>query len=170
MLCTQRRLQKRTRIPFKITCFELTTNVIRTIILIMKTSYFGFLVAFITPTVCAASTYHEMIQQCDKAAETELENALSTVQMTQIIDDQKNCYKNVAYKIIDTEYAKNKQKMILDFDNFITNSSMVTYSMQYPDVCSPDCGTDVGLNAANADLEIIKVYIQQLLYALPVKQ
>ena len=76
MLCMQRRLQKRTRIPFKITCFELTTNVIRTIILIMKTSYFGFLVAFITPTVCVASTYNEMIQQCDKAAETELENAL----------------------------------------------------------------------------------------------
>lgn len=60
--------------------------------------------------------------------------------------------------------------MLLDFDNFITNSSMLTYSMQYPDVCSPDCGTDVGLNATNADLEIIKVYIQQLLYALPVKQ
>ena len=156
--------------PLKITCFELTTNVIRTIILIMKTFYFGFLVAFITPTVCVASIYHEMIQQCDKAAETELENALSTVQMTQIINDQKNCYKNVAYKIIDTEYAKNKQKMMLDFDNFITNSSMVTYSMQYPDVCTPNCGTDIGLNATNADLEIIKVYIQQLLYALPVKQ
>ena len=87
--------------PLKITCFELTTNVIRTIILIMKTFYFGFLVAFITPTVCVASIYHEMIQQCDKAAETELENALSTVQMTQIINDQKNCYKNVVYKIID---------------------------------------------------------------------
>lgn len=156
--------------PLKITCFELTTNVIRTIILIMKTFYFGFLVAFITPTVCVASIYHEMIQQCDKAAETELENALSTVQMTQIINDQKNCYKNVVYKIIDTEYAKNKQKMMLDFDNFITNSSMVTYSMQYPDVCTPNCGTDIGLNATNADLEIIKVYIQQLLYALPVKQ
>ena len=156
--------------PFKITCFELTANINRTIILIMKTSYLGLLVAFITPTICAASTYHEMIQQCDKTAETELENALSTVQMTQIIDDQKNCYKNVAYKIIDTEYAKNKQKMIFDFDNFITNSAMVTYSMQYPDACSPDCGTTVGLNATNADLEIIKAYIQQLLYALPVKQ
>ena len=93
-----------------------------------------------------------MIQQCDKTAETELENALSTVQMT------------------DTEYAKNKQKMMLDFDNFITNSSMVTYSMQYPDMCDSDCGTAVGLDATNADLEIIKAYIQQLLYALPAKQ
>lgn len=71
----------------------MTTNVIRTIILIMKTFYFGFLVAFITPTVCVASIYHEMIQQCDKAAETELENALSTVQMTQIINDQKTVIK-----------------------------------------------------------------------------
>lgn len=136
----------------------------------MKTSYLGFLVAFVTPTVCVASTYHKMIQQCDKTAETELENALSTVQMTQIIDDQKNCYKNVVYKIIDTEYAKNKQKMMLDFDNFITNSSMATYSMQYPDMCDSDCGTAVGLDATNADLEIIKAYIQQLLYALPAKQ
>ena len=117
----------------------------------MKISYLGFLVAFVTPSVCVASTYHKMIQQCDKTAETELENALSTVQMTQIIDDQKNCYKNVVYKIIDTEYAKNKQKMMLDFDNFITNSA-------------------VGLDATNADLEIIKAYIQQLLYALPAKQ
>ena len=125
------------------------------------------MVAFITPTVCTASAYHKMIQQCDKNAETDLGNALSTVQMIQIIDDQKTCYKNVAYKVIDAEYAKNKQKMILDFDNFITNLSRVTYSMQYPDVCTPDCGTNVGLNAANADLEIIKIYIQQLLYALP---
>ena len=60
--------------------------------------------------------------------------------------------------------------MMLDFDNFITNSSMVTYSMQYPDMCDSDCGTAVGLDATNADLEIIKAYIQQLLYALPAKQ
>ena len=45
-----------------------------------------------------------------------------------------------------------------------------TYSMQYPDMCDSDCGTAVGLDATNADLEIIKAYIQQLLYALPAKQ
>jgi len=115
-------------------------------------------------TVCAANEYREMAKKCDEVAEAEQQVASSTIQMVQIVEEQKDCYKNVANKIIDAEYAKNKQQMVSEFNNFIKISSDMAYSMQYPDSCNPNCGTIVGLNAANSDLEIIKTYVQQLLY------
>ena len=117
----------------------------------------------ITP-VCVANEYREMVKKCDEVAEAEQQVATSNIQIVQIVDKQKDCYKNVANKIIDAEYAKNKQQMVSEFNNFIKISSDMAYSMQYPDSCNPNCGTIVGLNAANSDLEIIKTYVQQLLY------
>lgn len=121
---------------------------------------------FVTTTVCVANEYNELMQKCDEVAENEQKNAVSTVQMIQIVDNQKNCYKSIVDKIIDTEYAKNKQQMKMEFDAFIKNSYDVSYSMQYPDICTHDCGTIAGLNTANAALEIIKTYVQQLLYVV----
>ena len=131
----------------------------------MKRFLMYFTIFFTTP-VCMANEYSEMLQKCDKMAESEQKSATSTVQIVQTVNNQKNCYKALVYKIIDTEYAKNKQQMTSDFDNFIKNFSDAAYSMQYPDKCSPDCGTIVGSNAAKATLEIIKTYIQQLLYVV----
>ena len=118
------------------------------------------------PTACIAKDYHEVVKSCDKIAEEKQNNAISTVQIVQIVDEQTNCYKTLVYKIIDTEYTKNKQQMKSEFDNFIKNSSNVAYSMQYPDSCNPNCGTIVGLNEANVALQIIKTYVQQLLYVV----
>ena len=122
-----------------------------------------------TTTVCLANEYYEMLRECDKSADTEQTSASSTTKMIQSINKQKDCHKAVVYKIIDTEYTKNKQQMKSEFDNFIKNSHDITYSMQYPDKCIPDCGTIVGLNAANANLEIIKTYVHQLLYTISEK-
>lgn len=120
-------------------------------------------------TVCAANEYREMAKKCDAVAEAEQQVATSNIQIVQIVDKQKNCYKNIANKIINTEYAQNKQKMKVEFDKLISVSSELAYSMQYPDSCNPNCGTIVGLNAANSDLEIIKAYIQQLLHIVSPK-
>lgn len=132
--------------------------------LTMKKRLFYLIVILITTNVCMANEYHGMLERCDEIAESHQKTAVSAMQMVQIVDNQKNCYKSVAYKIIDTEYTQNKQQMKTELDSFIKNSSNVAYSMQYPDVCAPNCGTTVGLNAANASLAIIKTYIQQLLY------
>lgn len=121
---------------------------------------------FVTTAVCMANEYNEIMQKCDEFAENEQKNAVSTVQMIQIVDNQKNCYKALVDRIIDTEYAKNKQQMKKEFDAFIKSSYDVAYSMQHTDNCTPDCGTIVGLNAAKANLEVIKIYVQQLLYTV----
>ena len=120
-------------------------------------------------TVCTANEYREMAKKCDEVAEAEQQVATSNIQIVQIVDKQKDCYKNIANKIINTEYAQNKQKMKAEFDKLISVSSELAYSMQYPDSCNPNCGTIVGLNAANSDLEIIKAYVQQLLYIVSPK-
>lgn len=115
-------------------------------------------------TVCMANEYREMVKKCDEVAEAEQKVAISNIQMVQAVDRQKDCYKNIASKIINTEYAQNKQKTKLEFDKLTSVSSELAYSMQYPDSCNQNCGTIVGLNAANSDLEIIKAYVLQLLY------
>ena len=130
----------------------------------MRKNLLCLVVFYMMTTVCAANEYREMAKKCDEVAEAEQQVASSTIQMVQIVEEQKDCYKNVANKIIDAEYAKNKQQMVSEFNNFIKISSDMAYSMQYPDSCNPNCGTIVGLNAANSDLEIIKTYVQQLLY------
>ena len=76
---------------------------------------------------------------------------------------------NIANKIINTEYAQNKQNMKVEFDKLISVSSELAYSMQYPDSCNPNCGTIVGLNAASSDLVIVKNHVQQLLHAMEIK-
>lgn len=130
----------------------------------MKRILLHLIVFFMITPVCAANEYREMVKKCDEIAEVKQKVAMSNIQIVQIVDKQKDCYKNVANKIIDAEYAKNKQQMVSEFNNFIKISSDMAYSMQYPDSCNPNCGTIVGLNAANSDLEIIKTYVQQLLY------
>ena len=130
----------------------------------MRRILLHLIVFFMITPVCVANEYREMVKKCDEVAEAEQQVATSNIQIVQIVDKQKDCYKNVANKIIDAEYAKNKQQMVSEFNNFIKISSDMAYSMQYPDSCNPNCGTIVGLNAANSDLEIIKTYVQQLLY------
>ena len=120
-------------------------------------------------TVCAANEYLEMVKKCDEVAELEQKVAMSNVQMVQVVDEQKDCYKNVANKIINTEYAQNKQKMKAEFDKLVNVSSELAYSMQYPDSCNPNCGTIVGLNAATSELEMLKAYVQQLLHIVSPK-
>ncbi|MBQ7409232.1 MAG: hypothetical protein IJV03_01565 [Alphaproteobacteria bacterium] len=127
------------------------------------------IVFFIAPTVCVANEYYEMAKKCDEVAEVEQQVATSNIQIVQIVDKQKDCYKNIANKIINTEYAQNKQKMKAEFDKLVNVSSELAYSMQYPDSCNPNCGTIVGLNAATSELEMLKAYIQQLLHIVSPK-
>ena len=127
------------------------------------------IVFFIAPTVCVANEYYEMVKKCDEVAEVEQQVATSNIQIVQIVDKQKDCYKNIANKIINTEYAQNKQKMKAEFDKLVNVSSELAYSMQYPDSCNPNCGTIVGLNAATSELEMLKAYVQQLLHVMEIK-
>ena len=120
-----------------------------------------------TTTICVANEYREMIKKCDDVATAEQKVAMSNIQMVQVVSKQKDCYKNVANTIINTEYAQNKQQMTVEFDKFINVSSELAYSTQHPDSCNPNCGTMVGLNAASSELEMIKTYVQQLLYIFP---
>ena len=130
----------------------------------MRKLLFCIFVSILSTTAYAVTDYESMFKSCDELAQKGQQNASSTIQMVRIVEEQKDCYKNVANKIIDTEYAKNKQQMVLEFNDFIKISSDIAYSMQYPDNCNPNCGTIVGLNAANFELEIIKNYVRQLLY------
>lgn len=130
---------------------------------------FCVFISVLSVTAYAVTDYKAMLKSCDELAQKGQQNASSTIQMVRIVEEQKDCYKNVANKIIDAEYAKNKQQMVSEFNNFIKISSDMAYSMQYPDSCDPNCGTIVGLNAANSDLEIIKAYVQQLLHIVSPK-
>ena len=130
----------------------------------MRRLLFCFFVCIVSVTAYAATKYQAELDKCDQIAPKDEENALSTVQMVQIVDEQKDCYKNVVHKIIDAEYAQNKQQMTSKFDKFTNISSELTYSMQYPDSCAPNCGSISGLNAASSELEIIKTYVKQLLH------
>lgn len=132
----------------------------------MKKNLLCLIVFFMITTVCVANEYREMVKKCDEVAEAEQKVAMSNIQMVQVFDEQKDCYKNVANKIINTEYAQNKQKIKAEFDKLVNVSSELAYSMQYPDSCNPNCGTIVGLNAATSELEILKAYLQQLLYTI----
>lgn len=135
----------------------------------MRRSLLCLTIFFMMTTVCAANEYREMAKRCDEVAEFEQNVAMSNIQIAQIVDKQKDCYKNIANKIINTEYAQNKQKMKVEFDKLISVSSELAYSMQYPDSCNPNCGTIVGLNAASSDLVIVKNHVQQLLHAMEIK-
>ena len=132
----------------------------------MRRLLFYVFVSILSTTAYAVTDYEPMFKSCDELAQKGQQNASSTIQMVRIVEEQKDCYKNVANKIIDTEYAKNKQQMVSEFNNFIKISSDIAYSMQYPDSCNPNCGTIVGLNAATSELEILKAYLQQLLYTI----
>ena len=125
-----------------------------------------FFIFIVSVPAFATIEYQAILNKCDETAQEDKKNAQSTVQMVQVINEHKNCYKKVATKIIDAEYAQNKQQMESEFDKFVHLSSELTYSMQYPDNCAPNCGTIVGLNAASSELEIIKAYVQQLLYVV----
>lgn len=132
------------------------------------------LVSTIYPIVSNAAAnsaliYQEQFQKCDTSANTAQEKAVSTVQIVQIIDEQKKCYTTVANEIIDAEYAKSQQQTKSEFDNFIYAATKVARIMQDTDTCVPDCGTIAGINAATAELELIKTYTQQLLYAISQK-
>ena len=131
----------------------------------MRKLIFCLFVCCISMTAAyAVGDYQEILNECDKIASKKQKNALSTIAMVQLVDEQIDCYKNVVNKIINTEYAQNKQKMKAEFDKFRNISSELAYSMQYPDSCNPNCGTMVGLNAASSELEIIKTYVQRILY------
>ena len=125
-----------------------------------------FFIFIVSVPAYATIEYQTILNKCDETAQEDKKNALSTVQMVQVINEHKNCYKKVATKIIDAEYAQNKQKMKAEFDKLVNVSSELAYSMQYPDSCNPNCGTMVGLNAASSELTIIKAYVQQLLYTI----
>lgn len=135
----------------------------------MRRILLHLIVFFMITPVCVANEYREMVKKCDEVAEAEQQVATSNIQIVQIVDKQKDCYKNIANKIINTEYAQNKQNMKAEFDKLVNVSSELAYSMQYPDSCNPNCGTIVGLNAATSELEMLKAYVQQLLHAMRIK-
>lgn len=135
----------------------------------MRRLLFYVFVSILSTTAYAVTDYEPMFKSCDELAQKGQQNASSTIQMVRIVEEQKDCYKNVANKIIDTEYAQNKQKMKAEFDKLVNVSSELAYSMQYPDSCNPNCGTIVGLNAATSELEILKTYVQQLLHIVSPK-
>lgn len=135
----------------------------------MRKNFLIFVIVFTTTNICIADDYYAMIQKCDETATKEHETAMSNVQITRVIDNQKNCYLSVVDKIIDKEYTQNKQQMKSEFDGFAKNSYDLAYSMQYADTCAPYCGTNIGINAANTNLEIIKNYVRQLLSVLSSK-
>ena len=45
-------------------------------------------------TVCAANEYRDMAKKCDEVAEAEQQVATYNIQIVQIVDKQKDCYKN----------------------------------------------------------------------------
>lgn len=60
----------------------------------MRKNLLCLVVFCIMTTVCAANEYRDMAKKCDEVAEAEQQVATYNIQIVQIVDKQKDCYKN----------------------------------------------------------------------------
>lgn len=115
-------------------------------------------------TTTLESFYKSDIEKCDKTSEHDLEfGDLSTMGMRTTMNNQIDCYKKIAHKIIDKNYIKIADDMKKNMDSYISSAAKITWDINQPDDCYPQCGTIVGLNATSASLDAAKRYLELLL-------
>ena len=113
----------------------------------------------------AASSYKSQVADCDSRAEKDLSKPenYSNVRMVQITDTQTECYKQIVFKIIDTEYSQNSDNMKQHFTDYINLAGEMVGFIRRPDSCYPHCGTSVGIDAATARRDAALFYINTIL-------
>lgn len=113
----------------------------------------------------AVPSYKSQVADCDSRAEKDLNNPknYSNVRMVQITDTQTECYKQIVFKIIDTEYSQNSDNMKQNFTDYINLAGEMVGFIRRPDSCYPHCGTSVGIDAATARRDSALHYLRAVL-------
>lgn len=79
------------------------------------------------------------------------------------MSEHTDCYQKIIFKIIDTEYKQNADKMKQSFNAYIDASAEIIGFINRPDSCYPQCGTIVGINAATARRDAARKYLDLIL-------
>lgn len=107
--------------------------------------------------------YKSYIERCDEQFEKESKSDFSTVEIVRTINNHTECYRKIAYKIINENYTKQSEDMKSNFNDYIKASGTMTGYINRPDSCYPQCGTIVGIDSANSALNAAKKYLENLL-------
>lgn len=127
-----------------------------------------FILAMAPGALYAGTSYAERANNCKQMAEFSLNSPqnFSNARMKQVTDDETRCYKKIVTDIIHDKYAANAITMQEQFDAFCTAAQQLAYASQYPDSCSPHCGTIAELSAAATYRQMIQNYAQELISAI----
>ena len=120
------------------------------------------------PTTIESSValkYRAQIKICDDEAERKSKKTeySTTVGISRAISEKIECYKTIAYGIIEKDYTHNSERMKEDLAAYIRLSSDLTAMALRPDNCYPYCGTIVGNLAAESSFEHVKKYLDILI-------
>lgn len=111
------------------------------------------------------SVYREQVYKCDDKfnSESDKPENSSTIGITKTIYELTECYKIIAYEIIDKKYTRDSEYMKKKLDDYIELSGEMTGLALRPDGCYPHCGTIVGNLSAESSFEHMKQYLDLLI-------
>lgn len=126
-----------------------------------------FVLAFfmVVTVICGATaqSYDTGILQCDKNYDQQSKNGQSTISIIAALSEHTDCYKKIVFKIIDSEYAQNADKMKQNFTDYINLAGEMVEFVSRPDSCYPRCGTVIGIDAATARRDAAQNYLNAIL-------
>lgn len=107
--------------------------------------------------------YQNQVKICDDNFDVLDSKSISTVDIIGATAIHTECYRKIAFDIIDSEYSQNATEMKQNFDDYVRISSDMTGFIERPDSCYPTCGTIVGIDSAGAARDAAKQYLDKLL-------
>lgn len=107
--------------------------------------------------------YQNQIKTCDEQFAVLDSKSISTVDIIQANATYTECYRKIAFDIIDSNYSQNSTEMKQNFDDYVRISGEMTGFIERPDSCYPSCGTIVGIDSADATRDAAKRYLDKLL-------
>lgn len=116
----------------------------------------------ITEKISNESPYKNAIALCDDNAATAMKSDYSTLGIIAAAGNQVECYKKIAYEIIDKNYTNYGEDIKKGMDEYIDLAGKNAGMINRPDSCYPYCGTIVGILAANERLNAAQYYLKYL--------
>ncbi len=129
----------------------------------MRIGFFVFFMAVINFSSGFAASFQTEIVLCDEVYEKQSKKSDSTISIIQSLNEYTDCYQKIVFKIIETEYTQNADKMKQNFIAYINTAGEMTGFIDRPDSCYPQCGTTAGINAATARNHAAKQYLNLIL-------
>lgn len=113
--------------------------------------------------------YNSQIKNCDKEQENlfNSDKSLTTIGIKEIYQITTNCYKEIAYNIINTHYSKNANELKTNFDTHINSIHQLQWDILWLyNGCPDNCGSILDIKSQENAVKQTKLILQDFLNAL----